>query len=293
MYSLISLLIMLGIFLLHCGCSKDAGEQSKAIRSFVVQGVVIDIQDEGRTVVIDHEEMPGYMGAMTMPFRVKFPEEVEDLSPGAEIQFIYKVAELSSWVEDIEPTGKKVDLPEGPEFKDQSSKLLKIGDLFPDFELFDEYGKTVELKGYRGSVLTLTFIFTRCPVPEYCPTMMRNFSEADEALKNDPDAPEDYKLLTVSFDSDFDTPDILKTYGEQFKKNSSNWSLAGASNSTTIRSIGEAVGLQFAKSQSAIYSHNLRTVVLDPQGRITKIFMDESWKPEELVAEMKKVAGKK
>ncbi len=113
--------------------------------------------------------------------------------------------------------------------------------------------------------------------------MMRNFSEVEQTLHADPDAPNNFKLLTVSFDSDYDTPEVMKAYGERFGKSSNNWSLLSSPKTKDIRSIGESVGLMFGKNDTAIYTHNLRTVVLDPQGRITKIFTDESWKPEELV----------
>ncbi|MCZ6673036.1 MAG: SCO family protein, partial [Verrucomicrobia bacterium] len=249
-----------------------------------------EIQDEGRTVVIDHEEMPGYMGAMIMHFRVKNPAEVEGVSPGDEIQFTYQVAELSSWIEDLKTTGKKVEVNSPAPKSTSSSKLLKVGDPLPDFELLDEQGKPIQLSDYRGSVVALTFVFTRCPVPEYCPTMMRNFHEVDELLKADSQSPENYQLLTVSFDPEFDTPEVLKAYAEPFKQDSSNWDFLSSSSQASVKSLGEAVGLKFGKSKTAIYSHNLRTVVLDESGKITKIFTDETWKPEELVREIKSAA---
>ena len=279
------------LLLILTACTEKKSEESQVLKVFRVKGVVQNIQDEGRTLIIDHEEIPGYMGAMIMPFRVKDPGESKGLSAGDEILFTYTVEELSSWVEAIEKTGIQKELPKGPQQMDQSSNLLKIGDPFPDFELIDEYGKKLQLEDYRGHVLAFTFIFTRCPVPEYCPAMMGNFREVDEMLKSDSSSPDNYRLLTVSFDSEFDTPDVLSAYGSQFKKDSINWNLAGASDTLSIRSIGEAVGLKFSTSQTSIYSHNLRTVVLDQEGYITKIFTDETWKAKELVEEIKRVAA--
>lgn len=274
------------------GCGKEEHEGEGVLHTFTVKGVVKSIEDEGRTLVIKHEEMPGYMGAMTMPFRVKEPTESKNISAGDEIRFTYKVAELSSWIEDLHPTGRKEAIEESPLRADQSSRLLKAGEQFPDFELTNEHGEIVRLRDHRGDVVALTFIFTRCPVPEYCPTMMRNFKEVDALLKKDPRAPDNYHLLTVSFDSDYDTPEVLKAYGDKFDQDSRNWTLLTSSNQTNIQSLGQSVGLMFGKNDSAIYSHNLRTVVIDGTGRITRIFTDESWKAETLVAEIKAAATK-
>jgi protein SCO1 len=271
-------------------CShKEPGPD--VLKTFTVKGVIVRVDDEGRTLVIKHEEMPGYMGAMTMPFRVKDANESAKVTPGDEIRFTYNVAELSSWVENIELTGKKVAMEIPSTKQEPSSPILKVGEPFPDFELLNENGELVKLGDYRGSVVALTFIFTRCPVPEYCPAMMRNFKEVETLLQADAKAPTNYKLLTVSFDSDYDTPEVMKAYGEKFGSNSGNWNLLTSPKSETIRSLGESVGLMFGKSQSSIYSHNLRTVVLDTKGRITKIFTDESWKPEDLVKEIKLTAS--
>lgn len=275
------------ITLLVTACSNSDIESPEVLKKFTVKGVVVRVEDEGRTMIIKHEEMPGYMGAMTMPFRLKEPSEADGIIPGEEIEFTYKVAELSSWIEDLSKTGKQEAIEEAPTKSDQSS-LLKPGDSFPDFALLDENGLPVNLVDYRGSVVALTFIFTRCPVPEYCPAMMRNFSEVDRLLKEDPHAPDDYKLLTVSFDSGFDTPEIMKAYGQQFGQDiTDTWNLLSSPDSEQVKTLGESVGLMFGTSNNAIYTHNLRTIVLDGEGKITKIFTDESWKPARLVSEIK------
>ena len=276
--------------LLFTSCRKSEDTEAEALKQFRVKGVVMKIQDEGRTLIIDHEEMPGYMGAMTMPFRVKQMDDSAKLTPGDEILFTYTVAELSSWIEGIERTGKREVLPALPPKSVPNSKLLKIGEAFPDFDLLDENGAAVQLSDYRGEVVALTFIFTRCPVPDYCPAMMRNFKDVEKLMEADESRLKNYKLLTVSFDSEFDTPEVMKAYGQQFGHDSNNWNLLSSPNKDQVRSIGESVGLMFGKSNDAIYSHNLRTVVLDREGKITKVFTDENWNPEDLVEEIKNAA---
>lgn len=278
--------ILLLIPLIFISCSKSEDSSGEALKQFRVKGVVVKVEDEGRTMIIDHEAMPDYMGAMTMPFRVKDVIETEGIHPGDEILFTYKVAELSSWIEAVSKTGNTTSIEAAPA-KSEPSNLLKPGEVFPDFELLDEHGNQVNLTKFRGSVVALTFIFTRCPVPDYCPAMMRNFKEVETILQLDSAAPKNFKLLTVSFDTDFDTPEVMKAYGQQFGQDSKNWNLLSTPNQDQIKSLGESVGLMFGKSNNAIYSHNLRTVVLDTKGKITRIFTDENWKPDELVEAIK------
>ena len=276
-----------GLILSASGCSKHAEEDSAdQLRVFRVKGIVIRVDDDGRTVVIQHEEIPGYMDAMTMPFRTKVPSESDNLSPGDEIEFTYKVAALSSWIESITKTGNQTDVQPPSTETSSTDKLLTVGETFPDFELINQDGQSVRLEDYLGSVVALTFIFTRCPVPEYCPAMMRNFKTVEDLLSASPHAPDKYQLLTVSFDSAYDTPEILNAYGKQFGQNSDNWNLLTSPDQKSIRSLGQSVGLMFNTSQKSIFAHNLRTVVLDRNAVITKIFTDETWQPEELASEL-------
>jgi protein SCO1/2 len=169
-------------------------------------------------------------------------------------------------------------------------KILGPGDVLPDYEFRDQDGKVVKLNSYRGMPVAISFVFSRCPVPEYCPAMMRNFDKVEEALKTDPDAPEKWKLLSISFDTWMDNPETMKAYGTAFGRDSEQWSLLSTEDCCTIHQITGNVGLKFADKDGS-YIHNLRTVILDPDGVIVRIFTDETWKVEELVAEMKRLGN--
>ncbi len=276
--------------LFYAGCSQTDetanGEIGK--RTFQVRGVVQEIRNEGQVLIIDHEEIPGYMRQMIMPFKLAETEPKATLSPGDEVAFTYEVEEVASRIFNIKKTGqtKAVKLASMDGITDfDDVKIIELGDTLPDYEFQDQDNQPLKLSNFRGMPVALSFVFTRCPVPEYCPAMMRNFDKVEEALKNHPAAPEKWKLLSISFDSWMDTPEIMKAYGQAFGRDTEKWSLLSTDNCCTIHQISGNVGLKFAEKDGS-YVHNLRTLVLDPDGKITRIFTDESWKVEDLVAEM-------
>jgi len=280
------LLAILTAFLASCG------QEQNGAQVFTVRGVVQELPaNDPNKIIIDHEEMPGYMAAMIMPFRAKDPAELEGLSPGDVVTFTYHVAELESWITDVDATGetgevKSLDYPGEP-----VAPLLSEGDVLPDYEFLDENGDPLKLSDLRGMPVALTFVFSRCPVPEYCPKMMRNFFDVHSRLEADPDAPEDYRLLTISFDSWNDTPEVMKHWGRAYgHRAGQKWSLLTSETCCTINEIGANVGLRFGEVNGS-YNHNLRTVVLDPDGTIRRIYTDETWSTDELIAEIKAAAS--
>ena len=158
--------------------------------------------------------------------------------------------------------------------------------------LVDQDGKRVRLSDYRGKAVALTFIFTRCPMPDFCPLMMKNFAEAHAALVADPALRERTRLLSVSFDPKHDTPAVLRAYGRPFQKTTppfAQWQLASGSDQA-IRTLGDALGLEYVEETQS-FTHNLRTVVIDAKGRLFRLYRGNDWKPAELVADLKIAAG--
>ncbi|MEO0414589.1 MAG: SCO family protein [Verrucomicrobiota bacterium] len=252
--------------------------------TFEVRGVVQEIK-EG-VLVIDHEEMPEYMQAMIMPFRVKEGHMI-DVEAGDQITFRYVVEEYKSWIENLEKTGKTGEIKTAVPVEIDEDKLVKIGDPLPDYEFFDQTGKKVNLSDYQGGPVVLTFVFSTCPVPEYCPAMMRNFAQVQKDLAADADAPENWHLLTISFDTINDTPEVMANYGKMYEHDPALWSLLSTNHCCTIDDIAANVGLLFGEKNGSL-QHNLRTVVLDKTGNVKRIFTDENWTVEELISEIKK-----
>jgi len=285
--------LLLGCLL--SACEKQAAPSATPTadaRIFHVRGVVQQLSpDDPTKVVIDHEEMPGYMRAMIMPFRVKEASLLSGLKPGDVVEFDYHVEGTRSWIETLKPTGEtgevKIKAKTSEASALEEAELLAEGDLLPNYEFLDEDGKAVKLSDYRGMPVAFTFVFTRCPVPEYCPAMMRNFRTLLSELRQDANAPEKYQLLTISFDSWNDTPAVMKAWGAAYGHEAGQpWKLLSSDSCCTITRIAANVGLKFGEVKGS-YQHNLRTVVLGPDGRIRRIFTDETWNTGELAAELK------
>jgi len=155
---------------------------------------------------------------------------------------------------------------------------LKPGDLLPDCDLTDENGDRIRFSDFRGRALAFTFFFTRCPLPDYCPRMSKNFAETRQILLNTPGTPTNWQFLSISFDPGFDTPEMLASYAKYFRDNNPDrWRFAAASTNAIAR-LAPQLDLMVARDSTSI-SHNLRTVVLDPQGRITRQFDGNQWTP--------------
>ncbi len=278
------------ILLVGCSPSGESAMPVDTLQSYRVKGVVQKVKAEGEVLVIDHEEIPDYMPQMIMPFFTKEASEAKGLEPGDKIEFDYKVDDLdrSSWIENITVLEKGAgEVKAEPAEPTGGTSRIKVGELFPDYAFLNTKGETVKLSDFRGAPLVFTFVFTRCPVPEYCPAMMHKFLAVDMALKEDEGAPEAWNLLTISFDSGFDTPEVMKAYGKQYNVEDAHWHLLTTNDGgETIQQIAGNVGLKFGESGGSL-QHNLRTAVLDADGVLRELYTDETWQPKELLEVIK------
>ena len=261
---------------------------------FSVKGVVRELKPDGRTIVIKHEEIPNYMAAMTMPFEARNTNELAGLKPGDEVSFRLLVTDKDGWIDQITKTGAtNVDEPPPRETfrRVRFVDPLNIGDAMPDYPFTNELGQAIHLGQFKGQALGLTFIYTRCPLPNFCPRMSINFSDACKKLLAMPNGPKNWHLLSISFDPEFDAPATLKNYAKRYERDTSHWNFATGA-LIDIDAITEQFGLMFPR-EGAIFNHNLRTVVVDAQGRVQKVFTGNEWKVEDFVEEMVKAAGVK
>jgi len=261
---------------------------------FLVKGVVVTVKLAEKIVRIRHEEIPGYMAAMTMPFEVKDTDELAGVNAGDTVTFRMLVTETDGWIDQI----KKVEvdpsanpLPASAPFRIvRDVEPLEVGDALPEYHFTNQLGQAVSLSQFRGQALAFTFIFTRCPFPTFCPLMSNNLQATQDALLKAPNAPNNWHLLTISFDPEYDTPERLKQYAATHHADPARWEfLTGAL--IDITALSEQVGLQFWREPGGSINHNLRTVVVDAQGRVQKIFIENKWTPEELTAEIIKASG--
>ena len=275
--------------LLFAACSEPESD-ADAARSFEVLGYVEAPLDERNRLRVDHEDVPGLMPPMVMLFNVADPDEARVLEPGDQIRFTFRIEPERSWIESIEPTGVRRDPSDpSPSKAASSASLLQTGEPLPDYAFVNEEGETVRLSDYRGRVVALTFIFTRCPVPEYCPAMMRNFGDVAAILQDGPPIAQPWQLVAVSFDPEHDTPEVMKRYGDAFGYDPQTWDLLTSQSDEPIQGIAANLGLKFAE-RAGSFVHNLRTAVIDAEGRLFRVFTDETWSPEELAEAIRAAA---
>jgi len=271
----------LALFAVGCQPNSSAPPAAAATnQTFAVRGVIQQIPADHRHVTIKHEKIPGYMAAMTMDFSVRDPNALAGFAPGDEISFTLVVTDADDWIENLRRTGKVGGIS-GPPGWHAVEPELAVGDTLPDYEFTSETGRAVKLSDFRGRAVAFTFFFTSCPLPEYCPRMNRNFAEARKILLADTNAPANWQLLSISFDSAFDQPQILSSYAGLYRgTNADRWLFAVAS-TNTLASLAPKVDLNFWRENGSI-THNLRTVVLDGNGKIFKQFDGNDWTPQDL-----------
>lgn len=285
------IIILLGGLLLSLGCKRELPAppaSSTAPQTYAVHGVVQAIPPDHRHATIKHEAIPGYMAAMTMDFSVKNTNELHGLAPGDEITFTLVLTDNDDWIESLQRIGSSAAPPPVATWR-VVEPALQVGDPLPDYEFTSEAGRVIRFSDFRGRAVAFTFFFTSCPLPEYCPRMNRNFSEARKILQADTNAPANWQLLSISFDSSFDTPEILAGYGKYFRgDDTSHWLFAVAS-TNTLASLAPKTDLNFWRENGS-FSHNLRTVVLDTTGKIARQFDGNDWTPAQLAEALRAAA---
>jgi protein SCO1/2 len=290
------------IFAVSCGDSaqvaevKNASTKGSAATSnqvFEVKGVIKELKPDGKTVQIRHEAITNYMPAMVMPFEAKEPKELVGLKVGDEVKFRMTVSGDDVWIDQIQKlaaaTPNQLPSKAGVFHFSRDVEPLQIGDALPEYHFTNELGQAVSTSQFKGQALGITFIFTRCPLPNFCPKISSNFQEVQSKLLAMANGPTNWHLLTISFDPEFDTPEILKAYAERFKADPKHWSFL-TGDITEISTISDQFGQMFWKDEGAL-NHNLRTAVIDTSGRVQKIFQGNNWTTEEMAAEMAKGAG--
>jgi protein SCO1/2 len=278
-----TLILLCGLSLAVAGCKPAVSTPPAAAatnQTYSVRGVIQQIPPDHRHATIKHEKIPGYMAAMTMDFSVRDTNALAGFAPGNEITFTLVVSGDDDWIENLQRTGKSAAVS-GPPGWHAVEPELSVGDPLPDYEFTGENGRPVKFSDFHGRAVAFTFFFTSCPLPEYCPRMNRNFAEARNVLLADSNAPANWQLLSISFDSAFDQPLILASYAGIYRgTNADRWLFAVAS-TNTLAGLAPKVDLNFWREGGSI-SHNLRTVVLDGNGKIFRQFDGNDWTPEQL-----------
>jgi protein SCO1/2 len=264
---------------------------SPPVKTYQCKGIVKEVSLDHHSAVIRHDRIPDYMPPMTMEFTVLDAEELNGISPGDEIAFHLMVTEESHWIDSlrvIKSSPGKISQPWDLTAANQSA-ALQTGQPMPDHEFLAENGKALRFSDFRGSVLAFTFFFSRCPLPDFCPRMSKNFAQARAGLKTDSNGITNWQFLSISFDPEFDNPGVLARYAHSYRGDDiTHWTFASAS-TNTLASLANELDLRIDRDSGG-FSHNLRTIILDPFGRIYRQLEGNRWTAQELASEMKKAA---
>jgi protein SCO1 len=260
-------------------------------RTFPARGVVLEIKRDTLQLVIQHEAIAGYMDAMTMPFKVKDPTPLAELKRGDQVTFQLHVTADESWVDNFQKIGI-VSLPENK----TNSQPAETSAPRPDKSLLDykftnELGQAVSIHDFRGQALAITFFYTRCPLPEYCPRLSMNFKQASQKLAAMTNAPTNWHFISVSFDPQADTPQILKSYGQRYEYDPSHWSFFTGPQDK-IAQLAQGSGIKYELDAGTI-NHNFRTLIIDPEGHLQMVFPVSGDLSDQIVSEILKATAKK
>jgi len=282
------LLVSCGESAAESGALRDQPETN--VQTFTATGVVRELKADGRTVVVAHEAIANYMDAMTMPFKVKEPGELAGLRTGDQIRFCLRVTDTESWIDRISKTGQIPAEGTKPAGAPAAAALAaKPRHPLLDFPFANELGQAVRLSDFRGQALAITFFFTRCPIPDYCPRLSKNFEEASQKLIAMPGSPTNWHFLSVTFDPEFDTPAVLRAYGERYQYDPKSWSfLTGPKEKISELASGSDVKVE---RESGFINHNFRTLIIDAAGHLQMIFPTGGNLSDAIVAEVLKAAA--
>ena len=254
-------------------------------RQYELQGQILAIDAERSEVLIRHGDIKGFMPAMTMPFKVRDAALLDGKQAGDLVNATLVVAEVDAHLSALTKTGT-APLEEPVDMTVFDGAILMPGDLVPDQLLVDQDGVARPISSLRGHRVALTFIYTRCPLPDFCPLMDRNFVAVQKAIAATP-ALADVRLVSVSFDPAFDTPAVLKAHAQALDADPAVWSFMTATEdeiATLTRRFGVVVERDPASPIDI--THSLRTAVIDPDGRLVAVHSGTDWTPAQLVADL-------
>ena len=267
------------------------GKNQSQVRRYHLKGTVIQVDKSQQHLVVNHEEIPGFMAAMAMPYPVADARALDELSPGDQITADVVVGPSEIHLENIVVV-KKSDGKTGP--PGAQLQPSDRGAPVPDFTMVNQDGKRVRLRQYRGKSVLLTFIYTRCPLPDYCPLMTHNFAEIEKALLKSPELYAKTHLISISFDSQYDTPQVLRYYARAFvtdrgQRTFEHWEFAtipAAEKSAVTRFFDV-----FVTEEQGQITHSMSTAIISPDGRVYKSYNGNDWRPADVLGDLSASVG--
>ncbi len=263
--------------------------------TYEVNGRVAGIDDGGKTLVVKHEKIPGYMPPMIMPLPVADSAMTASLQPDDAIQFELTVSGDSTWIASIEslpdtavarnPAQQTQSMPSESSL-DEGPQPLQEGDRLPaDVTLVAQSGTPIQMKDFRGQALVLTFIYTSCPLPDYCPLMSKRFAALQPTLRER--FGDQVHLLSISFDPATDTPAVLRDYAADYTDRLDTWTFATGDTSQVNRAT--SLFRVYTEPEAGEITHNLVTAVVGPDGTVRRLFRGNEWTPEDVTRAVERI----
>jgi len=271
---------ILPVLVTLAACSRTAPPP----RQFELTGQILEIKPERQEVLLKHDDIKGFMPAMTMPYKVQDSSLLAGKQPGDLVRATLVVGEAEAHLSSMTRTGHAAI--ETPPPAIDHAEILEAGQEVPDIILVDQDGTPTLFSSFRGHRVALTFMYTRCPLPDFCPLMDRNFAAVQTALAKTPKL-SDVRLVTLTLDPAFDTPAVLKPHAEALNADTRVWSFL-TGDPAEVKDFSAAFGVYVEGDQQhpEQITHNLRTAVIDPDGRLVKVQSGNSWTPAQLVADL-------
>ena len=265
-------------------------------RTFTLQGQVLSLEPARKQLTVKHEEIKGFMPAMTMPYEVRDAKLLDGLAPGDLINATLVVESNGAYLSAIRKVGQApletppAEAPNPP--ASAGFELLRPGETVPDGAFVDQGGQRRRFSAFKGSPVVMTFIYTKCPLPTFCPLMDRHFATLQTSLKADASL-QTVRLVTVSFDPITDTPAVLREHAKRLNADLTRWTfLTGDRDEIDQFAARFGVSISRAMNDARDITHNLRTVVIDRDGRIVKVYTGNDWSPDQVLADLKGLAAR-
>jgi protein SCO1/2 len=291
------LLVCIALLPAFTGCrqnsSSPAYSTAQQQKTFTIRGKVV--ATSGTRVTLDGEDVPGFMEAMTMDYKLKDPSVASELHPGDRITAKILADKVGDNYTNVQLDNIVVIAQARPDYKPPISyHVPTAGDPVPDFHLINQSDRTIHLDQFKGKLVLMTFIYTRCPLADYCPRMSRNFADIDHALAADPALYNQTHLLSVSFDPAYDTPKVLRSYGGAYTGNYTNekflhWDFA-APTEKDLPAVTQFFNVGVTPGDGKSLTHSLSTILIGKDGRIIAWYPTNDWDPKEVLTTIRKAA---
>lgn len=266
-----------------------AAASCSSAKQYEMRGQILAVNRDKLEILVKHEEIPGLMAAMTMPWKVRTASMLDNLGPGDLITSELEVDNNEGVITKITRLGTaKPDVPAPAAPAKPGVELIRPGGQIPNQAFVDQDGRARDFNDVRGGrAIAVTFMYTKCPVPTFCPQMDRQFAEAQKLIK-DKGLAERVRLLSVSFDPRNDTPPVLKRHAQRLESDPRVWTFVTGERDGIDR-FAENFGLTLIRGEAANpdeIGHTLRTALVDREGRLVKTYSGADWTPQALVADI-------